>query len=258
MEKINQTCWHTSNPGNDLDLTRYITITKMINQYKFSATFFTGVTLFLFLGFFFTYFLNFSQFKWIHHAHGTLFFVWMFIMIAQPLLVVYHKQSIHRFIGKLSYFIFPLLLLSIHVVGKNGYHNILSTAGKEVATGGLSLSIANIPPLALLYFLAIKNRKITALHMRYMIAISVFLLGPGIGRAIIVLGQFPFPVGVSITNVVLAAVSGILLVVDLVRSKPYKPYLIAFLLNLLMLLIWERQMDGWWQTIGVAYAKLFF
>lgn len=230
----------------------------MINQYKFSATFFTGVTLLLFLGFFFTYFSNLGKFNWIHHAHGTLFFIWMFIMIAQPLLIVYNMQPIHRIIGKLSFFIFPLLLLSIHIVGKNGYQTTLSVAGKEVAVGGLALSIANIPPLAALYFLAIKNRKITASHMRYMISISVFLLGPGIGRAIIVLGQFPFPVGVSITNVVLAIVTGILLVMDLVRSKPYKPYLIAFLLNLLMLLIWERRMDGWWQRIGEGYNNLFF
>ena len=179
-------------------------------------------------------------------------------MIAQPLLIVYQKQEAHRFIGKLSYFIFPLLLLSIHVVGKNGYYTILNTAGKEAAIGGLSLSVANILPLAILYILAIKYRKYTAVHMRYMIAISVFLLGPGIGRAIIILGQISFPEGVSITNIVMVTISGLLLLVDFIKSKPYKPYLLALSLNLLMTLVWERQLDGWWQTLGGLYAKLFF
>jgi hypothetical protein len=46
------------------------------------------------------------------HLHAFVATIWILMLIAQPFLILKRKNSIHRAIGKLSYFLFPLLILS--------------------------------------------------------------------------------------------------------------------------------------------------
>ena len=130
------------------------------------------------LGFLRTYFVQFPDFEdnidAFIHLHALIATIWIGMLIAQPLLILKKKRPAHRVIGKLSYFIFPLLILSFipQMI------RIIHSDNPEV----LFFPLADCILLIAFYSLAIYNRKRMVQHMRYMIAISLVFLGPTVGR----------------------------------------------------------------------------
>ena len=68
-----------------------------------------------FAGFYKTYFEPFPNFgKNIDiyiHIHAVIASLWIAILIVQPFLIVNKKIALHRSVGKLSYVVFPLLII---------------------------------------------------------------------------------------------------------------------------------------------------
>ena len=73
------------------------------------------------------YFPQFKRFSWIHHTHGALMVSWVIMLVIQPCLIYKGKYKIHRLIGKISYFIAPLMLISMFLATRLNY---LNTVGK--------------------------------------------------------------------------------------------------------------------------------
>ena len=96
--------------------------------------FFIFLLLMSFAGFYKTYlvkFPNFEGFTWAHHFHGVIMLTWILMLIAQPVFIRTKNFRLHRIVGKASYFIFPLLLLSFFLVGRAAYlKNIKTEKGK--------------------------------------------------------------------------------------------------------------------------------
>jgi hypothetical protein len=53
-------------------------------------------------------------------------------------------------------------------------------------------------------------------------------------------------------------VCGALIIYDIVKRQPYKPYIITMLILIAMHLCWQFQMAGWWQAFAGRFATLFF
>lgn len=142
----------------------------------------------IFIGFYRTYWIQFPTFAKISdftiHLHAIIAATWVIILIIQPFLIAYKKLGWHRLLGKISYFVFPLLVLSF-------IPGILKTyrAGEYK---GMFFPIADCLVMSSLYLLAIYHKKQTPKHMRYMIASALMLLGPILGRA------FPMFLGLSL------------------------------------------------------------
>lgn len=78
--------------------------------------FFVAVALISLLGFFNTYlkfFPSFSKFPFLIHIHFFAFMAWPVLFIIQPILIKKKKIPGHRKLGKLSYFLAPILLTTI-------------------------------------------------------------------------------------------------------------------------------------------------
>jgi FtsH-binding integral membrane protein len=175
-----------------------------------------------FLGFLKTYFIQIPTFEenitpYIH-IHAVIASVWILILIAQPLLIRNRKNKFHKKIGKISYVLFPLLILSfipqmIRIINSDN-PNILF------------FPLADSLSLTLFYSLAIYHRKNVSKHMRYMIGTALVFLGPTIGR----IG--PRILGLS-ENVTQNSQYGLiyliligLIIFDRKHQKNYQPYLI--------------------------------
>jgi len=233
----------------------------MEKTYKNVSYFVMAILAVVIWGFFRTYFGLFPAFKGIgnvQHFHGLMMLLWFALLISQPLLISYNKPELHRAIGKSSYVLVPLILLSIFLVARMGYLRNAATFPHPVNVGGLALNIPAIFGFAAIYLLAMTNKKNTAYHMRYMIATAVLLIGPGVGRAAIIYGGMPFPKGVEVALIVTDALCAGLLLFDIIKRRPYKPYLISFLIFIALHLCWEFQMAAWWQAFGGKFADLFF
>ena len=119
---------------------------------------------------------------------------WFAMLIVQPFLIRTKRFELHRQIGKISYLLLPMVLFSIFLVTKVSFDKNLARMPRPVAIGNLALDIPDIFAFGLFYVLAMVNKKNSAAHMRYMIGTSLLMIGPGIGRAMIIYGGLPFPV----------------------------------------------------------------
>lgn len=130
------------------------------------------------IGFYPTYFGLFPKFDeyidTLVHLHFFLSTLWVAILIAQPFLVVNRKYKWHKRFGKSTYIIFPLWVLSFFIM----IYKVIEKEDYDY----LVFPVGNMLILIILYYLAIKYRKTTAKHMRYMISSAIVLIDPTVGR----------------------------------------------------------------------------
>jgi hypothetical protein len=232
----------------------------MERAYNYVYLFFVGIFFVVIWGFWRTYIVSFPSFKgfgYTHHIHGLLMMIWICMLIIQPLLIRGKKLSLHRAIGKASYVVVPLLLLSIFMVDKISYDKVVH-ASPQQAIAGIALNIPALFAFAILYGLAIWKKKKSRIHMRYMLGTSLLMIGPGLGRALIVYFNVPFPDAVSYTYYLIMAIAFLLLIADMIQKKPVVPYSITFVLMVLVYLAWQFRDGSLWQAIAGKYAAIFY
>jgi hypothetical protein len=219
-----------------------------------------GILLVLLWGFYRTYivfFPSFEGFEFVQHFHGVMMTLWMACLIAQPLLISRKKHRVHKLIGKISFVLAPLLMISIFGVSRMTFERNLSASTMEDAVAMISLSIPGLIIFAGLYGLAIANRPRTYYHMRYMIGTALLMIGPGLGRVLILSFEIPPPIGISITLAAVSVLAVTLLVLDLVKKQDYKPFLIVTALMVLQSVLWEIRYTTLWQGIGEVVSKIY-
>ena len=234
--------------------------------YKNIYVFFVGILLVLIWGFYRSYLFYFPTFEvvywggesynYIQHSHGALMLTWTFFLIIQPILIKKGLLKIHRIIGFASYFIVPLLLLSICMVTKTFYYRTLSTINNKEAIGTIT-GIAYVVAFAVFYFLAIINKRNTPSHMRYMIGTSLLLINPGLSRALFIFFGMAAS-GLAVSDYVAIATVICFIVYDYRNKKNYKPYLVILAVLVILHLIWQFRYTEVWQTIGENIVRHLF
>ena len=231
-------------------------------SYSRASLFSFGLLILLICGFYRTYivfFPSFEGYQFVHHFHGAMMLIWIGCLIVQPLLISNNQHRIHKAIGKMSFILAPILMFSIFLVSKATFHsnlNALPTVKDAVAI--ISLSIPAVIIFGIMYGLAVSNKHRTYYHMRYMIGTGLLMIGPGLGRLLIVNFQFPPPTGISITLAVNALIAVIFLIGDIVHKRDYSPNLIVAGLLVLQSVIWEMRYSAVWQGPGSSFADVFF
>jgi hypothetical protein len=222
---------------------------------------FIGIWLCAIIGFHKTYTIHFPDFKgfqWEQHFHGTVLMSWFLLLILQPLLIRYKKNHLHRKLGKISYLLAPLVCYSIFLVTRMVYLRDITNRPANSVLGQLSLDIPSIFIFGLFFILAMYNRKDSAVHMRYMIATSLLMIGPGLGRALIIYGGLPFPVSVSLVYYLMDLLAVLFLVNDIKKGNNYKPFLTITIILIINHLCWAFQSATWWQSIARWFVTIAF
>ncbi len=151
------------------------------------------------------------------HFHAAVSSIWIGLLISQPLLIRYKKYKMHRLFGKVSYIVFPLLILTFVPLITRDFDGIASVIN-PIFDAGL---------LLLFYTLAIRNKKNIAYHMRYMIAITLIFIGPTLARILFHWTDISGFWGTMITwgsiNLILVG----LIFWDKINHREYKPYIVA-------------------------------
>lgn len=193
----------------------------MENAYKNLGYFFLLLLPLVFLGFYKTYFgpfTNFGENITVYvHLHAFIATIWVLLLIVQPLLIAKKKLKIHRFLGKVSYVVFPLLILSF----APQIDRLISSDTPQFVFFPFADSVL----LVMFYVLAIFNKRILYRHMRYMIGTATVFLGPALGR----IGPHFFDWSAVVTQnvqygIIFAILIGLILF-DMKNMKKYRPYL---------------------------------
>lgn len=173
---------------------------KTYNLYYNLGYWFLLLIVLVIAGFYSSYFTVFFEPKEpILHIHFTLMTLWIAVLIAQPFLIKYRKLSVHRTIGKISYVLFPLVLISAFLMIRYSYYSGINDLNQKAAQGlnqfnngqilqqvatNLAIAFFYFFLFALFYILAVINKRKSAIHSRYMLASALTLLGPTVDRIV--------------------------------------------------------------------------
>src|SRR6267154_3615868 len=171
-----------------------------------------------------TYFNQFPHFSennnLLIHIHATIAVVWLTMLTAQPFLISNNQYALHRKIGKWSYIVFPLFILSfIPQIVRVFMHGDPKT---------IFFPVADCVIMTSFYVLAMINKKDRGKHMLYMIVVAMCFLFPTMNRIGIILLGWPEAVA---ENVIYGAVYFILIALiwhDRRNHRIFQPYLLAF------------------------------
>jgi hypothetical protein len=218
-----------------------------------------------FAGFYHTYFVKLLDIKTpIIHIHFLLMGLWILMLVAQPFLIKYKKLATHRLLGKVSYVLVPLVLLSAWLLARSGYYREIEQL-REAASAGLNsmtefeiLKAAAVEPAAIIaliifplfYVLGIRHRRQSPKHARYMLATALILLGPTVDRIIFINLRVKSILGVSsyfVSMLIIDLILALLLYVDFKNGRETKTLsycLLIFITSQLAFYILPN-FDGW-------------
>lgn len=201
----------------------------MDKSYKYLGYFFLLLIPLTIAGFYKTYINQFPNFEknitYFIHIHAFIATVWIGILIAQPFLIVKKKFALHRKVGKISYVVFPLLILSF-------LPQMIRTANSSHPKY-LFYSLADCSLLIIFYTLAVYYKRISARHMRYMIAATLVFLGPTVGRIGPILLGWSEILTQNVQYGIIYLILISLFLYDKANGKKFQPYVTAMSLFML-------------------------
>ena len=97
----------------------------------------------------------------------------MLMLVVQPLAIRNRQLGLHRTLGRMSYVIAPLVVISMVLLAHSKTRTVPPI---ELPVFYVPLSLAGL--FGLSYALAIANRRTTALHARFMVCTALTLIDP--------------------------------------------------------------------------------
>ena len=200
-------------------------------MFRNSVFYFLALLGLVIIGFWQSYFSNyFGNIDRYTHFHAITMLLWVTMLITQALLIRYNNHSLHRFIGRLSYGLFPLLVISLVLLA----HNQLSGEGNDIPYFRyyvLFLQLSLLAIFIIAYGLAIANRKSPAHHARYMICTALTLIDPAVARIPLDLPTLPFTYQVltfSLTDLI------IIVLIVMERKQKRGRFVFPFMLSIFL------------------------
>jgi len=206
------------------------------------------------VGFYATYIRHFPEFhgfNMVHHIHGALMGAWVMVLVVQPILIHNKKYDIHRFIGKTTYFLVPLLILYMLLIARENYHSGILVSAHEEVIAKQSNTWMQIFLFIAFYTLAIIFRKQPLLHARFIIGTAIVMIGPPLGRIILTcLNETSVPYFVIIPLVFKTMVAALLLIIDIKNKRNWMPYTIILIAFILADIVYLARNSDFWQAFG--------
>ena len=216
----------------------------MEKYYQNTGKYFLILILFIALGFYYPYFSLFPQFKSVTitvHVHAISLMFWALVLIAQPILIRYKKYKAHKILGRFTYFLVPVVIVTcVGVMRQQYYEGIERKLTSAQSLKALFVSFTQALSIIILYVLAIINvlKGNIAFHMRYMICLFLQFIPPTLGRT---LGYW-LGLRQVYTNTIAVFVGVcaliVLIIADNKRKADFTPYVVALSLYFVFNVSW--------------------
>jgi len=65
------------------------------------------------------------HFTWVMHFHGMMMIGWLLMLLVQPIFILKGKVKLHRIVGRLSYVLAPLVLITMYLVTRGALDRVV-------------------------------------------------------------------------------------------------------------------------------------
>jgi hypothetical protein len=137
------------------------------------------------VGFWPSYFAQWTDVPWQFHAHGIAASLWVTLVLAQSWITHHDRLDLHRAIGKSSLFLFPFLIAGFAgIIDLTAKGYVAANDPVRVMFGGSFLigMVIAIAAYLTFFYRALKYRRKVWLHSGYMLVTPLFLFESPFGR----------------------------------------------------------------------------
>lgn len=155
----------------------------MEKKYNTLVILFIAIMFISLAGFYRSYFQYFPAFKNITaftHVHFIIFLGWFIMLIWQPILIKKKNLALHRKIGRVSYFLAPVMVISILVMVKLNIANNLSISQEQAAIAAAG-AVLDAIFFSVFYVMSMVNKHKIRRHVAFLTGASLIVLNPGLG-----------------------------------------------------------------------------
>ena len=166
-----------------------ITPTSKIRFDK-SGFYFIGLMGIVLLGFWPSYFSKFlngtENHSFYFHFHVVMMSLWLFALISQPILIRRKKLAVHKFMGRLTYILMPMLFISVILLTHYRIHDHIRIVNNQKLYGPhLLVPFKDLIILGTAYIIAIVYRHEINIHARAMVATGIVFIEPALVRFLV-------------------------------------------------------------------------
>lgn len=213
-----------------------------------------GVAVF---GFWKPYFSQLHAAQGTAHLHAIAMLTWIGMLIAQPLLIRSRQFVWHRRVGRASYAVVPVLVVTALILAQ---HRISQAPPEMLALQRfiLFLGVSASVLFTVIWGLAIRYRHEPALHARYMAGSALTLIDPSMARVMIFwIPSIPPPMYQFITFGLIYAILLLLIFLDRKAKRGRSAFwvLLALFVTLHVSIMTVPRTAVWQQFAG-WYANL--
>lgn len=220
------------------------------------------------IAFYVTYFsVILAPRPWLEHVHFVFMVLWLALIIVQPLLIKYKRFALHRYLGRASIGVVPLVLITAFGLLRMGFVNRIKALQRESwpmqeslgqAADEARLGFIYIVCLAVCFALAIRYRHTLVFHSRYMVAAMLAVTGPIVDRIFFItldISHFgPIPAE-SVSFLIIDASLAVLLWMDRRDGQPTLPLQVSLgIYGVMQVLYFAEEKSTFWH----AFASLIF
>ncbi|MEO5889472.1 MAG: hypothetical protein ABIQ31_04425 [Ferruginibacter sp.] len=148
-----------------------------------SGYYFMLLPVLVFAGFWKSYFSKFftgtNDYNFYFHFHAVMMILWVAILIAQPLLIRKKKLEIHRYIGKFTYVLMPVMLLSVLLIMNSG---MKAVPASELTFQNVLFPVRDFFFLSVFFTIGVIYRHKIQVHARAMIITGIVFIEPALFR----------------------------------------------------------------------------
>ena len=205
------------------------------------------------------YFPTFNEFTRLHHIHGALMASWVFLLVLQPVLIYKRKFTAHRFLGKLSYVIAPLMVISMLIIARVSFHKWVGEFGSVEVFSWQSVTWMQLLMFVLFYSLATFYKKDTVRHMRFMIGTAIIMVGPSLSRILNEYLDTSLEVDFELIPLYFkTTLAAGLLTSDIIKKKDWMPYSVVLSAFLVADLVYYARYSEAWQSFGRVVVQWLY
>ena len=213
-----------------------------------------GVAVF---GFWKPYFARLGAAQALTHLHAAAMLAWIGMLVAQPLLMRARRRAWHRWLGRASYVVVPLIAITALALAQT---RIRAAPPQALAFQQtiLYLGVSGTAMLLTVWGLGVLHRRDPALHARYMAGTALTLLDPVLARILIFwVPSVPPPLYVWINYGVIYAILGLLIWRDRHSTRGRSAFFVLLaLFAVLQVSILTVPGTAAWQRFALWYAAL--